>query len=132
MPAPTAAALGEMAESGLLLAGAEASNRDWQVLRPPDYLAVVAWRLKVAKVSKVLRLPTVAWQVLRRVKGSVLWLLEMPAAAEPRLRAQALAAGLDPARLLFSPLFRSSFMITSRCESELELQCKRDRGIGTG
>lgn len=40
-------------------------------------------------------------QILAAVPGSVLWLLDGPAAAN--LRARAAAAGLDPARLVFAP-----------------------------
>ncbi|KAL6780429.1 hypothetical protein ACKKBF_B13195 [Auxenochlorella protothecoides x Auxenochlorella symbiontica] len=44
-----------------------------------------------------------AWcRVLRAAPRTVLWLLRFPASGEPRLRAQAAARGVHPARLVFS------------------------------
>ncbi|HEY4581667.1 MAG TPA: tetratricopeptide repeat protein [Lysobacter sp.] len=43
------------------------------------------------------------FEVLRAVEGSVLWLLSGPGAADERLRAQAVAAGIEPTRLVFMP-----------------------------
>ncbi len=44
-----------------------------------------------------------AWcRILKRVPGSVLWLLRFPAAGEARVRAAAAAAGIDPARVIFT------------------------------
>jgi predicted O-linked N-acetylglucosamine transferase (SPINDLY family) len=42
--------------------------------------------------------------LLRRVPGSVLWLLESSRAGEDNLRHEATARGIEPARLLFAPL----------------------------
>lgn len=44
-----------------------------------------------------------AMAVLRGVPGSVLWLLSGPGRGDARLRAAAVAAGIDPARLVFMP-----------------------------
>ena len=44
-----------------------------------------------------------AFEVLRAVDNSVLWLLSGPGRADARLREQAAAAGIDPARLVFMP-----------------------------
>ncbi|HZX80201.1 MAG TPA: UDP-N-acetylglucosamine-peptide N-acetylglucosaminyltransferase, partial [Lysobacter sp.] len=43
------------------------------------------------------------FEVLRAVEDSVLWLLSGPGRADERLRAQAAAAGVEPARLVFMP-----------------------------
>jgi predicted O-linked N-acetylglucosamine transferase (SPINDLY family) len=42
--------------------------------------------------------------ILRGVPGSVLWLLKSCAEVEDRLRAEAAAAGIDPARIVFAPI----------------------------
>ena len=44
-----------------------------------------------------------AFEVLRGVEHSVLWLLSGPGRADERLRVAAAAAGVDPARLVFMP-----------------------------
>ncbi len=43
-------------------------------------------------------------EVLRRVEGSVLWLLEAPALAQQNLKQHMRAQGLDPERLMFAPI----------------------------
>lgn len=44
-----------------------------------------------------------AWcNILHRVPNSVLWLLRFPPAGEPRIRAEAAARGLEPARIVFT------------------------------
>jgi predicted O-linked N-acetylglucosamine transferase (SPINDLY family) len=40
--------------------------------------------------------------ILRRVPASVLWLLRFPPYGEPRIRAEAAARGVDPARIIFT------------------------------
>jgi protein O-GlcNAc transferase len=40
--------------------------------------------------------------ILRRVPNSVLWLLRFPPYGEPRIRAEAAARGVDPARIIFT------------------------------
>jgi predicted O-linked N-acetylglucosamine transferase (SPINDLY family) len=42
-------------------------------------------------------------RLLRSIEGSVLWLLQAGTAGEGNLRAEARAAGVDPARLVFAP-----------------------------
>jgi predicted O-linked N-acetylglucosamine transferase (SPINDLY family) len=44
-----------------------------------------------------------AFAVLHAVPGSVLWLLSTPGRGDERLRQAAVAAGLDPSRLVFMP-----------------------------
>jgi predicted O-linked N-acetylglucosamine transferase (SPINDLY family) len=51
------------------------------------------------------------WQAHPR---AVLWLLEMPAAAGVRLRAEAKKAGVDPARIVFTPLFPRELHLKAR------------------
>lgn len=44
-----------------------------------------------------------AWcNILKRVPGSVLWLLRFPPYGEPNIRAAAAAQGVDPARIIFT------------------------------
>jgi predicted O-linked N-acetylglucosamine transferase (SPINDLY family) len=43
-------------------------------------------------------------EVLRRVEGSVLWLLDAPAQAQKNLKQHMKAQGLDPERLVFAPI----------------------------
>jgi hypothetical protein len=45
---------------------------------------------------------------------AVLWLLEMPAAAGVRLRAEAKKAGVDPARIVLTPLFPRELHLKAR------------------
>ncbi len=40
--------------------------------------------------------------ILHRVPNSVLWLLRFPPYGEPRIRAEAAARGVDPARIIFT------------------------------
>ena len=40
--------------------------------------------------------------ILRRVPASVLWLLRFPPYGEPRIRSEAAARGVDPARIIFT------------------------------
>ena len=40
--------------------------------------------------------------ILQRVPQSVLWLLRFPPYGEPRIRAEAAARGVDPARIIFT------------------------------
>jgi len=42
-------------------------------------------------------------RILKRVPGSVIWLLKSPEAAEPRLKKHMLRHGLDPARMILTP-----------------------------
>ena len=44
-------------------------------------------------------------RILKRVPNSVLWLLRLPAEAEPNLIKEAERAGIDASRLVFSSLF---------------------------
>jgi predicted O-linked N-acetylglucosamine transferase (SPINDLY family) len=54
--------------------------------------------------QKITRFTFQRWiEILKRVPGSVLWLLEATADTTVRLREAAQAAGLDPARLVFAP-----------------------------
>ena len=41
-------------------------------------------------------------KILHRVPASVLWLLRFPPYGEPRIRAEAAARGIDPARIIFT------------------------------
>ncbi len=41
-------------------------------------------------------------KILHRVPQSVLWLLRFPPYGEPRIRAEAAARGIDPARIIFT------------------------------
>ena len=41
-------------------------------------------------------------KILHRVPASVLWLLRFPPYGEPRIRAEAAARGIDPARIVFT------------------------------
>ena len=41
-------------------------------------------------------------KILRRVPQSVMWLLRFPPYGEPRIRAEAAARGIDPARIIFT------------------------------
>lgn len=57
---------------------------------------------------KITRFVVARWlTILERVPGSVLWLLDGPAAYRDRLIAEAKARNLDPARLVFAPKLRN-------------------------
>lgn len=57
---------------------------------------------------KITRFVVARWlTILERVPGSVLWLLDGPAAYRDRLAAEAAARHLDPARLIFAPKLRN-------------------------
>ncbi|WP_133480042.1 UDP-N-acetylglucosamine-peptide N-acetylglucosaminyltransferase [Cognatilysobacter segetis] len=55
-----------------------------------------SYKLNAASMSR-------AFEVLRDVDGSVLWLLSGPGRADERLRDAASGAGIDPSRLVFMP-----------------------------
>jgi protein O-GlcNAc transferase len=79
-----------------LLPGAAAARADCGL--PPDGFVFCAFN-QHAKINATI---FAAWlRVLEAVPRSVLWLLAGP--GEPRLRAAATAAGVDPARLVFAP-----------------------------
>jgi predicted O-linked N-acetylglucosamine transferase (SPINDLY family) len=57
---------------------------------------------------KITRFVADRWlTIMERVPGSVLWLLDGPEAYRERLKAEALARNLDPARLIFAPKLRN-------------------------
>jgi predicted O-linked N-acetylglucosamine transferase (SPINDLY family) len=57
---------------------------------------------------KITRFVFERWlEILARVPGSVLWLLDGPAGVADRLRARVAGQGIDPARLIFAPKLRN-------------------------
>jgi predicted O-linked N-acetylglucosamine transferase (SPINDLY family) len=53
--------------------------------------------------------------ILRRVPHSVLWLLRFPPMGEARVKAEAAARGVDPARIVFTDVAAKPLHIRRRC-----------------
>ncbi|MBL8704565.1 MAG: tetratricopeptide repeat protein [Rhodospirillales bacterium] len=60
-------------------------------------------------------------RLLRRVEGSVLWLLEAHSAASDNLRREAAVRGVDPARLVFAPRVRPDQHLARHAMADLFL-----------